>query len=249
MHQLRNDLLPSPPADLLRGAALFLDFDGTLVELAERPDAVRVDADLRAVIHQLYDRLDGRLAIISGRPAAQVRTLFGAVDFAVSGSHGLELVHADGRTVLAARPAALDVILATATDFAARHPGVLIEDKPLGVAIHYRAVPDVEQEAVALAMALAAEHQVALQPGKMMVELRVGGGDKGSALRQLMDEPVMAGAHPVFVGDDVTDEAAFTAAAALGGAGILVGPERDTAARYRLDGVSDVRAWLEGATA
>ncbi|RDE04886.1 trehalose-phosphatase [Sphingomonas aracearum] len=247
MHHPRNDILPPPPADLLEGAALFLDFDGTLVELAERPDAVAVSAELRDTLRRLLARLEGRVAIISGRPAAQIRELFGPVDFAISGSHGVELVHADGRVVMAERPAALDEILAEADAFAAANPGVLIENKPLGVAIHYRQAPEVEQEAIALAMRLAAAHQVALQPGKMMAELRVGGGDKGSALRALMEEPNMAGARPVFLGDDVTDEPGLAAAAALGGAGVLVGPARETAARYRLDGVADVLAWLAAA--
>ena len=246
MLHTRNDL-PPPPAGLLEGAALFLDFDGTLVELADTPDAVRVSAELRDVLRRLFAKLDGRVAIISGRPAAQIGDLFGQVEFAISGSHGVELVHADGRREVAERPAALDEILADANAFAAARPGVLIENKPLGVAIHYRQAPDVGAEAIALAMRLAAAHQVALQPGKMMAELRVGGGDKGSALRRLMEEPAMAGARPVFLGDDVTDEPGMAAAAALGGAGVLVGAARETAARYRLDGVAEVLAWLEAA--
>ncbi len=246
MHGIRNDLLPAPPADLLHDAALFLDFDGTLVELAERPDAGVVDARLRTALAEVRARLGGRLAIISGRPAAEVRGLLGVADYAVSGSHGLELIHADGRVEQVERPVALDEVLEEATRFAAARPGVLIEDKPLGVAIHYRQAPDEEAEAIALAMHLAREHKLALQPGKMLAELRVGGGDKGSALRRVMEQPEMAGARPVFVGDDVTDEAAFRAAAELGGAGVLVGDERDTAARYRLDGVAHVLAWLEG---
>src|SRR3954469_18058166 len=104
--------LPPPPLDLLRGAALFLDFDGTLGELAARPDAVAVDARLSMLMERLVTALDGQVAIISGRPVAAIEALFGAAPFAVSGSHGLEVRWPDGRHARAERPAALDRIVA-----------------------------------------------------------------------------------------------------------------------------------------
>ena len=241
----RNDLLP--PVDLLDGAALFLDFDGTLVELAPRPDMVHVDARLAALMARLADRLGGRLAVISGRPAADIATLFGDPGFAIAGSHGLELRHPDGRTSRAERPPALDEVRDTFADFARRAPGLLIEDKPVGVALHYRQAPDLGAQANALAAGFARQHGLALQPGKMMVEVRSGVADKGSALTLLMREPAMASARPVFLGDDDTDEPAFEAAARLGGDGILIGPERPTAARHRLPDVAATLDWLERA--
>ncbi len=124
---------------------------------------------------------------------------------------------------------------------------MIVEEKPFGLGLHYRMAPEAEAVAVTLAQDIAAETGASLQPGKMVVEVRLGGSDKGAALRRMMSEGVMAGTKPVFIGDDVTDESAFVAAAELGGSGILVGPQRHTAARYRLPGVAATIAWLEAA--
>jgi trehalose 6-phosphate phosphatase len=249
MHLTEADALAAPPAELLTGASLFLDFDGTLVELAERPDAVRVDERLHSLMRRLRDRLDGRLALVSGRAAADIARLFGTPDFIVSGSHGMEFHYPDGETVLAPRPPALDAALPPMHDLARAWPGVLVEEKPLGAALHYRSAPEAEAASLALARALAVEHGLHLQTGKMMIEVRAAGGDKGKAIAELMRSPSMAGTVPISLGDDDTDEPGFEAAAALGGAGVLVGPARPSAARYGLSGVSTVRDWLEDATA
>lgn len=242
-------VLATPPADLLDDASLFLDFDGTLVAFAHRPDAVSVDARLDTLMRRLLDRLDGRLAIISGRSAGDVRALFGAPGFVVAGSHGLEIHDPDGAVSATPRPAELDPALAAMQRFIAQRPGVLLEAKPLGAALHFRGDPDAGPACIALAEALAAEHGLHLQTGKMIIELRAGGGDKGAALRALMARPAFRGTRPVFLGDDDTDEPGFIAAAALGGAGVLVGAERESAARYRLGGVDAVLGWLEAAAA
>lgn len=236
-----------PPPELLAEASLFLDFDGTLVEIAERPDAVVVDRALVELLARLADRLDGRLALVSGRPAGEVRVLLPGTRATVVGSHGMEFVHADGRTHRADRPEALAEVLAAFTAHAEGRPGLLVEDKPLGVALHYRMAPKEEDAVRALASELAARHALHLQSGKMLVELRAPGGDKGSAIAALMTEPKLASGRPLFMGDDETDEPAFAAAAERGGAGILVGPPRPSAARYRLEDVGACRAWLEDA--
>ena len=123
-------------------------------------------------------------------------------------------------------------------------PGLLVEEKSFGVALHYRLAPEAEAEARILAAALAEELDLCLQPGKMVAELRVAGGDKGRVVHRLMDRPPMRGTRPVFVGDDVTDEAGFVAARALGGHGVLIGAARATAADHRLDSPAALRAWL-----
>lgn len=244
----RDIVLFGPPLDLLSDASLFLDFDGTLVEMAETPDAVRVDARLSAVMHRLHDRLDGRMAVITGRPATQIRALL-AADFVVVGSHGMEFAEPGGTGSRPQRPAALDTALQAMRALAERHPGVLVEDKPFGAALHYRQCPSAEPNCTRLASDLAERHGLQLQPGKMMVEVRAAGGDKGTAIRTLMREPAMAGTRPVFMGDDHTDEPGFVAAAELGGVGVLVGQKRETAALYRLEGVEATLAWLEAASA
>ena len=245
---MHSTSIHTPPTDLLYHASLFLDFDGTLVEIAERPDAVRVDARLSAVMHRLHDRMEGRIAVITGRPAAQVRELL-AADFVVVGSHGMEFVERGGARREPERPGTLDEVLAEMRGLAGRRPGVLVEDKPLGAALHFRQCPDAEAECVELASGLAGRHGLHLQPGKMMVEVRAAGGDKGTAIRALLREPEMAGTRPVFMGDDHTDEPGFVAAAELGGAGVLIGERRETAALYRLEGVEATLAWLEAASA
>jgi trehalose 6-phosphate phosphatase len=240
--------LRPPPPDLLTGAALFLDFDGTLVELADSPGAIQVPAGLRPLLERLAVRLGGRLAVVSGRAIGDLDRHLGRCAIAVSGSHGLELRYADGEDVPVAAPAALQPARAELAAFAAADPRLLLEDKPASVALHFRRAPERAEEAEALAAELATRTGLTLQPGKMVVELRPHGADKGDALRRLMREPPFAGARPLFVGDDLTDEHAFEAAAQLGGAGILVGPARGTAATWRLDDVAAVGAWLTEAS-
>ena len=239
--------MPVPPATLLHGAALFLDFDGTLVELAEAPDAIRVPGTLQPLLGSLAGRLAGRIAIVSGRSIADLERHLGPCAIAVSGSHGLELRLAGGGDVPLAAPAGLAEAREEIRRFAAGDPGLLVEEKPASVALHYRLAPQREPGAAAFLGALAERTGLSVQAGKMVIELRPPGADKGDALRRMMAEPTFAGARPLFVGDDLTDEDAFVAAAELGGGGILVGPRRETAARWRLDGVAAVAAWLEGA--
>lgn len=239
--------LDPPPARLLTGASLFLDFDGTLVEIADTPDAVTVDPAVPPLLERLSERLEGRVAIVSGRPVREVRALLSPALLAVAGSHGLEIAAADGSIHAPERPRALDAALAAAGALAERHPGVLVEDKPFGVGLHYRRAPAAAADADRLAQELAAAHGLSLQRGKMVVELRLPGRDKGSAVEALMAEPERRHTRPVFMGDDVTDEAGFAAARALDGAGVLVGPPRNTAATYRLDDVAAALSWLEAA--
>lgn len=238
--------LPAPPADLLRDASLFLDFDGTLVEIAATPDAVVVPDALPALLSRLGTMLAGRVAIVSGRPAGEIRGHIGA-EALVVGSHGLEFDRPGVAIDAPPRGRGLDAALAEAQAFAVSRDGVLIEDKPFGVGLHYRGAPGCADAVAALGARLADAHDLVLQPGKMVVELRLGGHDKGSAVARLMAEPAWSPTRPVVMGDDVTDEAAFAAASERGGAGILIGPMRDTAARYRLDGVAQALAWLEAA--
>ena len=236
-------LLAPPLTDLARDASLFLDFDGTLVDIAPRPDAVAVDARLRGLIAALADRLDGRVAIVSGRGAEEIEALFGGVGCPIGGSHGAELRGIDN-AVAPERPAALDEVAARFRGFAETLPGVLVEVKPLGVGLHYRGVPDAEAACRALAEDLAASTGLTLQRGKMVFELRAP-GDKGRAIAALMASPPFAGTRPVFLGDDLTDEPGFATVARLGGAGVLVGPARATEAAYRLPDVDAALRWLE----
>lgn len=235
-----------PPQNLLRRASLFLDFDGTLVELAERPDAVVVGERLGSLMALLRARLDNRVVVVSGRPAAQLATFLHPATHIV-GNHGLEFTGAFSALGTTERPAALADALTGMQALAAELPGLLVEDKPFGVALHFRRNPAAEDRCVGLASGLARQHGLHLQPGKMMIEVRASGGDKGTAIRRVMQVPLMAGTRPVFIGDDHTDEPGFLAVQDLGGAGIRVGDGHDSAATYQLGKVDDVLNWLEAA--
>jgi trehalose 6-phosphate phosphatase len=237
-------LLPPPPPDMLTGAALFLDFDGTLVELADTPSAIEVTPALEGLLKRLGRRLDGRLAILSGRSLADLDRYIDCHHMFVSGSHGIERRHPGELPMPLNAPSGLEATRTAVTRFAEGRRGLLVEHKPAGVALHYRLAPEEEAGARALMNALAEEHGMIVQRGNQVVELRPRGADKGDALRAIMAEPAFHGARPVFVGDDLTDEHGFEAAAALGGAGILVGPDRPTAARFRLADVAAVSDWL-----
>jgi len=236
-----------PPPDLLENGALFLDFDGTLVELADTPDGIEVPAGLAPTLERLRRRLAGRLAIVSGRSLADLERHLPLHGIAFSGSHGLELRLADGTRLPLSVPIGLDDVRTRVEAFAAAAPGLLVEEKPAGIALHFRLAPDEGARVDAFMAALARERGFAVQRGAMVVELRPTGATKGDALKAFMTEPDFAGARPLFMGDDLTDEHGFAAAADLGGAGILVGPERDSAALYRLESVRDAARWLEGA--
>ncbi len=144
-------------------------------------------------------------------------------------------------------PPELESVAQAMRAFAQGYPGTLVEEKSFGVALHYRQAPEAEEAARALAAELAARFGLQVQIGKMVAEVRPRGSDKGVPVRGLMERAPMADSRPLFLGDDVTDEAGFAAARELGGAGILVGPLRPTVAAYHLPGPAAVRAWLEGA--
>jgi trehalose 6-phosphate phosphatase len=240
----------APPLSLLAdGAALFLDFDGTLVELAEAPDAILVPGDLHPLLERLAERLDGRLALLSGRAIADLDSHLAIAGVAVSGSHGLELRLAGGTCRPIAAPPGLAAARAAVAAYAAAAPGLLVETKPASVALHFRSSPESAEAVCTFAEELAAQSGLIVQYGKMVAELRAPGPSKGDALRTLMAEPAFAGARPVFLGDDLTDEDAFAAAVAMGGAGVLVGPARESHAHWRLPDVNAVAAWLAAAAA
>jgi trehalose 6-phosphate phosphatase len=245
-----GDLSPPPGLSQLQPVSLFIDFDGTLVDLIDRPDEVCVDPALHHLLTSLAAALHGRLALVSGRSVAQLDSLLGPLGatLAVAGSHGVERRGPGGDLTAPARAPALAAAEQALSQFAAAHSGVLVEPKTLGVALHYRMGPEHQAAAQQLCREVAEIHGLSVQHGKMMVELR-GVGDKGDAVRAFMSQPPMAGSRPLFVGDDLTDEPGFAAARALDGAGVLVGLPRPTAAVYRLDNVEAVRAWLAGAMA
>lgn len=233
---------PAPDPDRL---ALFLDLDGVLAAIEPTPDGVVEQPGRTAMLARLQDRLEGRLAVISGRDIADIDRICGGAVKVAAGIHGLERRHADGRVERLEPSAGVARALEEMRAFAEAWPGVLIEDKGLAAGLHYRQAPEAAQAAAELAEALAARHDLIVQPGHMIHELKTPGADKGRALAAFMDEAPFQGFTPVMVGDDLTDEFGFEAAARLGGGGVLVGPQRKTHARWALADQPAAMAWLE----
>jgi trehalose 6-phosphate phosphatase len=241
--------LPAPRPLRLGETALFLDLDGTLAPIAARPQDVRPDPRRTSLLERLSERLDGRLAVISGRTLADVDRILEGCVTAVAAVHGL--VRRDPNGVLYETPPHPELPRAVAglKAFTSADPGLIVEEKSgLSVALHFRQAGRCAEAARALARELAAETGLVLQDGDMVVELRTPGARKGDSVRAFMVEPCFAGARPVFVGDDVTDEDGFAAAQALGGMGVAVGPLMITGARFHLADVEAALAWLEAAS-
>ncbi|AKM09727.1 trehalose-phosphatase [Croceicoccus naphthovorans] len=234
--------LPHPPSPDPSRDALFLDFDGTLVDLAQTPDAVVVSEALKDRLLRLNAMFAGRLALISGR-AISVLDGFGLPTIACAGSHGAEWRLSGEATRAMPRPDALDLAKQAFIDFATSRDGVIFEDKPLGAGLHFRLAPD--HGAACISLAKSHAEGLHLQHGHAMIELRVPGVHKGTALAELMRQAPFAGYRPIFLGDDVTDEDGFVQARDDGGYGVLVGAKRDTKASYHLPGPEAVNDWLD----
>ena len=245
----KPDRVELPRLDLAR-MCLFLDYDGTLVDIAPTPEEARADAGVLALLQHLDRRLDGALAIVSGRAVAAIDGFLHPLRLNVAGLHGLELRLRDGRHVDAAVPVeVLDRVRAAFTGFVAEHPGTRIEDKRLSVALHYRQAPAAGDAAVRLGVQLAEASGGALRAlrGKMVVELLPAGMDKGRAIAALLALPPFAARVPVFIGDDVTDEAGFAVVNERGGLSVRVGAAAATAARHALVDTGALRRWLDAA--
>ena len=229
-----------------RNWAFFLDIDGTLLEIAETPDAVEANRSELALVGKLSRAAGGAVALISGRSLHVIDQLFSPLVLPAAGQHCVERRDAAGRrhrhrfSVNTLKPAAGGI-----RTFAARHKGLVFEDKGASVALHYRLAPQLAAAAHD-AMREAAEplgDQVEVQGGKMVVELKPAGCDKGKAIEAFMQEPPFAGRVPVFLGDDVTDEYGFRVVNRLEGHSVKVG-EGPSAARWRLQDPAAARAWL-----
>jgi trehalose 6-phosphate phosphatase len=228
--------------------AIFTDFDGTLVELAETPDGVEVPQSLAQQLGRAARELDSAFAVLTGREIADIDKFLSPLVLPIAGAHGTQRRRADG-FVETTDPAAIlgaEAIASALEPLVLAHPGLIMENKEGAVALHFRQDPALE-DAVRIAMAEALDHVMdfELVPGKMVLEARPRGVNKGEALRAFMREAPFAGRTPIFIGDDVTDEDGFIAAQELGGVGIKLG-DGETAARMRIANVASVHALIQG---
>jgi trehalose 6-phosphate phosphatase len=234
--------LPLPTISEVSRIALFLDFDGTIVEIAERPHQVRVDPATRELLSRLTGRLDGALAVVSGRPIADIDRLFSPLVLPIAGVHGLMRRDATGRMLGVAIDPAIMAPVRTALELAL--PDLLIEEKPGAVAVHYRLRPELGRMCYeAVSNVIASRSDLELVQGKMVLEIKLKGASKGTAIAAFMDEPPFRGRLPVFAGDDVTDENGFAVVEAMGGHAIKVG-NGTTRARWRVETAAELIDWL-----
>ena len=224
--------------------ALYLDFDGTFVDFAPTPDAIRLRPGSIDLIAALQRRLGGALAVISGRRLSDIDGFLAPLRLPGSGVHGQEFRPSPGD--LRVDPPSPDLEAARARLRTALQPEVplRLEDKGGALVLHFREHPEQRDRAEALAKeAVRGLPDIYAVEGHAIWEIRQHGVSKAGALRRLSEVAPFAGRLPVFVGDDTTDEDGFRAAAELGGFGVKVGPG-ETAARYRLPDVAAVHEWL-----
>lgn len=240
----------APPLFDARKHALFLDLDGTLVDIEAHPDDVIVGDALRALLRRVCTACDGAVALITGRTIADADRILDGAIVNMAGVHGLERrinnkLHRDHEAAAELSAALADLReLAEAGALKAR-----VEEKGVSVALHYRHAPALEQDVRACAAQIAARHRLRTLPGKMVIEIVAGAHTKGDALEAFIRAAPFAGRTPIAVGDDVTDEDAFAAAARAGGFAIRVGESRSSSAAYRLAAPAAVHAWLEASLA
>lgn len=235
-----------PPPDASVEWAYFLDIDGTLIDIADTPDAVRVDAALLELVARLNRASGSAVALISGRTIADIESRLGMPRLPLAGQHGLERRDAAGRLWIHAAPPAAKFAIKKALDpVLAQHPGLLLEDKGMTLALHYRLAPHLAAYVHRLMARLATDANAGLevQRGKRVAEIKPSGIDKGTAVTEYLAEPPFKGRRPVFIGDDLNDERGFAEVNRLDGISIKVG-RGASCARYRLSGVAAVRRWL-----
>ncbi|HLI12571.1 MAG TPA: trehalose-phosphatase [Alphaproteobacteria bacterium] len=228
------------------GDALFLDFDGTLVEIAPSPESVMVGRELPQLLARAAQRLEGAVAVISGRALDDLLAMLRPFAGAAAGIHGLERRTADGRLIRAATGDLVAEAREMLAAFAAATPGVRLEDKGAALALHFRARPDAAFACLKIAhdAAKRAQSRLVVIQGKMVVELRPREANKGSAILAFLSEPPFLGRRPIFIGDDRTDEDGFAVVNRVGGIAIHVGTPGTTAAPFQLPDVAAVITWI-----
>jgi trehalose 6-phosphate phosphatase len=236
--------MQTPPPPSLQWC-LFLDVDGTLIELTDSPLDTFADPQLKTLLGQVAERLGGALALVSGRGIAYLDALFAPLRLASAGLHGVERRKASGvmhgasfvDTQLTAARTAVNALVQA-------HPGILVEDKGRTLAVHFRMAPDreaaVREALIAIAKPLGSNYHI--QEGSMVLEIKPRGFTKATAIKAFMAEPPFSGRKPVFIGDDLTDQDGFRMVEDQGGLSIAVGDR--VRGQYRLENAAAVREWL-----
>lgn len=240
IHEIR-DIAPAE-----RQIALFLDFDGTLVEIAPSPEDVKLDRRVAPALDALRLKLGGALALVSGRPIAFLDEMLVPYQFDIAGLHGAQIRMGGALRTQSEAPDSMNEALRDLVRFANSHVGIIVEDKRISVALHWRLAPTLKDEALALMRRTAAKMGpgVRLQEGKSVAEIVPANASKGGAIAWLMAMPTYAARLPVFIGDDITDEDGFKTVNAMGGLSVRIGVDRESHAMHRLASPTALRRIL-----
>lgn len=243
----RSPVNRPPPASL--NWAYFLDVDGTLIDIADTPQAVYVGQALLDLIANLHLACGGALALVSGRMISDLQARTKLFQLPIAGLHGLERRDSVGRLwIHAAPPTAKGAIKDALAPILARYPDLLLEDKGLTLALHYRQAPALAAYVNRLMSHLVILYgpELELQRGKFVAEIKPAGINKGTAITVYLSELPFRGRRAVFIGDDQNDEYGFAAVNALNGISIKVG-KGPSCAQFRLPDVAAVHQWLGSA--
>ena len=216
------------------------------MEIAQSPWGVVVDDDISELLSRLHSQTDGAVALVTGRSIESVDELLPFGDIPLAGQHGLEIRLHPGEEVSGSSTVDLiDPVRSRLAKAVTRHPGLVLENKGMSLALHYRRAPQLASYAHRLMRSLRSRYlpEFVIQRGKRVVELKPAGSDKGVAIKEFMMQPPFAGRMPVFAGDDVTDEAGFKVVNSLKGLSIKIGPGK-TSARYRISDIAALAAWI-----
>jgi trehalose 6-phosphate phosphatase len=242
-----SKLAVSELAQRLSEYAFLLDIDGTLLDLAPTPREVWVPPGLAETLSRLRDKTSGALALVSGRSLNDIDLIFAPEQFPAVGGHGAEMrISTDNEAVATHAPPMDKELKRRLAAIARLSPGILLEDKGYSLALHYRLAPHAEKaiyEAVSLIRADLPNAPIEVLPGKCVCEIKQSGFDKATGVRELMAHEPFRGRHPIFIGDDVTDESVFAIMPDLGGLAFSVGRRAQGVADH-FDEPRDVRAWL-----
>lgn len=229
------------------GVALFLDMDGTLIDFAATPEAVTVPPDLVATLDAAARRVDGALALLSGRSIAELDRLTAPLAFPAGGLHGGQTRETPGGEIhVTAHDGLPPRLRADVAELLADFPAASLEEKGMSLAVHYRRAPALGAELGNTLRRYVTRGEVTdveLLAGELVYEIKPAGFDKGRSLRHFMQLPRFCGRAPIFVSDHPVDQAGFDAASALGGFGISVG-RRLPGVAHSLPNPAAVRAWL-----
>ena len=242
-------MLPTPPSPSLEWS-LFLDVDGTLIELTDSPLDTHADPGLKTLLGEVAERLGGAVALVSGRSIGYLDTLFAPLRLPAAGLHGVERRQASGRMQGASFvDAQLDRARTALAALVMAHPGTVLEDKGRTIAVHFRMAPEREAEVrhalAAIAKPLGSNYHI--QEGNMVLEIKPRGFTKATAIKAFMAEPPFSGRTPVFVGDDLTDQDGFQMVEDHGGISIAVGDR--VRGQFHLENPAAVRSWLQAIAA